>query len=142
MAMISRSAWPPGVTVSVAPNVLAISIFSAERSTAMICFAPAMRQPWMTERPTPPHPTTAAVEPGRTAAVLMAAPTPVVIPHPTRAAAWKGRSFSMGTTQMPGTTACSAMLAEEGHHPHVLPVTVYPGGSVELVAVVGATEHR
>ena len=76
----------------------------------MICFAPAMRHPWMTERPTPPHPTTATVEPARTAAVLTAAPTPVVTPHPTSAAAWKGMSFSMGTTQMPGTTACSAML--------------------------------
>ena len=76
----------------------------------MICFAPAIRHPWTTERPTPPQPNTATVAPGRTAAVLIAAPTPVVTPHPTRAAALRSTSFSMGTTQIAGTTACSAML--------------------------------
>ena len=140
--MISRSACPPGVTVSVAPNFLAISIFSAERSTATICFAPAMRQPWMTERPTPPHPITATVEPGRTVAVLMAAPTPVVTPHPTSAAAWKGMSFSMGTTQMPGTTACSAMLPRKDITRTSSPLRCTRVVPSSWLPSLGATEQR
>ena len=69
-----------------------------------------MRAPWTTESPTPPQPHTATVEPGRTAAVLIAAPTPVVTPQPMRAAAWNGTSFAIGTTLIEGTTAYSAML--------------------------------
>ena len=60
------------------------------------------------ESPTPPQPQTATVEPGRTAAVLTAAPTPVVTPQPMRAADSKGTSFAIGTTLMAGTTAYSA----------------------------------
>ena len=62
----------------------------------MIVVAPAIRQPWMTFRPTPPAPKTAAVVPGSTCAVLMAAPTPVVTPQPMREACGNGMSLSMG----------------------------------------------
>ena len=76
----------------------------------MMRAAPAMRAPWTTESPTPPQPQTATVEPGRTAAVLTAAPTPVVTPQPMRAADWNGTSFAIATTLIEGTTAYSAML--------------------------------
>src|SRR5437868_14606686 len=53
---------------------------------AMMRSAPAMRAPWITERPTPPQPNTATLAPGSTLAVLNTAPTPVVTPQPTSAA--------------------------------------------------------
>ena len=70
---LSESSWS-GVTPWVAPNFFASSSLSSLRSTATIVAAPAMRQPWMIEIPTPPHPKTTQVEPGVTLAVLMAAP--------------------------------------------------------------------
>ena len=68
-----------------------------------------MRQPWMMESPTPPQPKTAAVEPGVTGAVLIAAPTPVMTPQPTNAALSRGMLLSIFTAAVWGTTACSAM---------------------------------
>lgn len=62
------------------------------------------------ESPTPPQPNTATVEPGRTFAVRSAAPTPVLTPQPTSAAALKSTSFSILDVQMAGTTAYSAMF--------------------------------
>ena len=47
----------------VAPNCRASSSLAATVSTATIRLAPAMRSPWITLRPTPPTPKTAAVSP-------------------------------------------------------------------------------
>ena len=61
--------------------------------------APAMRAPWMTAVPTPPQPRTATVEPGRTSAVLSAAPTPVVTPQPISESCSAGTSVSTLTSE-------------------------------------------
>ena len=98
------------LTVWVAPNSTPMSSLLSRTSTAMIVVAPAMRAPWMTLRPTPPQPKTATVLPAATRAVLMAAPTPVVTPHPTSAAWGKGMSSSMGTAATSGTTVYSPMV--------------------------------
>jgi hypothetical protein len=58
----------------------------------MMRAAPARAAPWMTLRPTPPQPQTATTSPGCTLAVLIAAPTPVMTPHPTRQARSSGAS--------------------------------------------------
>ena len=49
---------------------------------AMIWPAPAMRAPWMTLRPTPPHPMTATVSPGAMSAVFNDGPDPGEHPAP------------------------------------------------------------
>ncbi len=74
---------------------------------AMIWRAPAMRAPWITEFPTPPHPKTATLEPGATRAVFSAAPTPVVTPQPTKAARSNGMSLSIFTT----ARSCSSIIS-------------------------------
>ena len=51
---------------------------------------------------------TAQVEPGSTRAVLSAAPTPVVTPHPIRAARSRGMSSRIFTRAFSGTSICSA----------------------------------
>ena len=66
-------------------------------STATILVAPAMRSPWITLRPTPPTPNTAAVSPGRTLARFSTAPTPVSTPQPMRQADDSGTSLGMRT---------------------------------------------
>jgi hypothetical protein len=69
------------LTTWVAPNSRARSSFPSTTSTAMICRAPAMRAPWITDIPTPPTPSTATVEAGATFARLSTAPTPVTTPQ-------------------------------------------------------------
>ena len=54
----------------VAPNWRASASLEATVSTATIRLAPAMRSPWITLRPTPPTPKTAAVSPAWTLARL------------------------------------------------------------------------
>ena len=60
-----------------APSVPARSILSRLVSTTMIRLAPAITAPITHDRPTPPRPMTATVEPAGTSAVLSTAPTPV-----------------------------------------------------------------
>lgn len=55
-----------GLRQSVAPRALAFANFSLLISTAMILEAPATLQPIKAERPTPPRPKMAQVEPGVT----------------------------------------------------------------------------
>ena len=76
----------------------------------MMRAAPAMRAPWSTDWPTPPQPMTATVDPGRTRAVLSAAPTPVVTPQPIRASCSGGRSVSTLTTEDSSTVIASAKV--------------------------------
>ena len=71
----------------------------------------ATRHPWMMLRPTPPQPMTATRSPGRTPAVWMAAPTPVVTAQPTSAATGKGMSSGMGTTAVSRSMVLSAKVA-------------------------------
>ena len=70
--------------------------------------APATLAPWMQEMPTPPQPNTTTDEPGVTLAVLMAAPTPVMTPQPTRRPISKGMSSSIFTTPWCGMIISSA----------------------------------
>ncbi len=80
-------------------------------STATMVEAPARRAPWITDRPTPPQPMTATVEPGSTPAVCQTAPIPVDKAHPTRAASSRGAARSTGTTWRSGTSVSSAKVA-------------------------------
>ena len=77
----------------------------------MMRAAPAMRAPCTTAWPTPPQPSTATVEPGWTAAVLSAAPTPVVTPQPISA------SCSSGTSPLDLTTECSLVVTASAKVP-------------------------
>ncbi len=79
-------------TKSVAPNFLASCSLSATVSTAMIRLAFDSLRPWITFRPTPPTPNTAAVSPGCTFARFRTAPTPVRTPQPIRQADVNGTS--------------------------------------------------
>ena len=81
----------------VAPNWRARPSLEARVSTAMIRLAPARRRPWITLRPTPPTPNTAAVSPAWTLARLSTAPTPVSTPQPIRQADVIGTSFEILT---------------------------------------------
>ena len=96
------------LTVSVAPNERARSSLASTMSTAMMRAAPAMRAPWTAERPTPPHPMTATLDPAGTAAEFSTAPSPVVTPQPTRAARSRGMSLVTFTTAFSCTSICSA----------------------------------
>lgn len=58
--------WSLGLRQSVAPRALAFVNFSLLMSTAIILEAPATLQPITAERPTPPRPKMAQVEPGVT----------------------------------------------------------------------------
>src|SRR4051795_4785510 len=111
MRFLASSAWS-GVAVWVAPNVLAISCLDSSGSIARIAAAPAALAPWMTDRPTPPQPTTATFVPGRTAAVLIAAPTPVAMPQPSSAAYSYGTSSATLTHASQGTTISSAQVPQ------------------------------
>ena len=51
-------------------------------STAITIRAPQSTAPCIAESPTPPQPKMATIDPGRTCAVLIAAPRPVVTPQP------------------------------------------------------------
>ena len=66
------------------------------------------RAPWMEVMPTPPQPNTTTDEPGVTLAVLMAAPTPVMTPQPTRPPISSGMSSSILTTPWCGMIVSSA----------------------------------
>ena len=68
----------------------------------------------------PPQPITATVSPGRTFAVFITAPTPVVTPQPMSAALSSGMSGRIFTTKFSCTSSCSAKLAEVGELVHGL----------------------
>ena len=51
-------------------------------SIAYIFPAPCNFAAWMTANPTAPNPQTATVDPGVTVVLFIAAPHPVLIPHP------------------------------------------------------------
>ena len=96
----------------VAPTFSASACLDSSGSTARIVVAPDTRAPWITDRPTPPHPITATVDPGLTFAVLITAPTPVVMPQPISAATSNGTS---GSTLI---APCQGMTTSSAHVPH------------------------
>ena len=67
----------------------------------------AMTAPWIQDRPIPPRPKTATVEPASTLAVFKTAPIPVVTPHPNRQALSKGASGLIFARAISGTTVYS-----------------------------------
>src|SRR5262245_13556309 len=71
--------------------------------------------------PTPPAPKITTEEPGLIAAVLIAAPTPVITPQPISAATSSGTSASIGTTADSGTIICSEKVPQP-----VMPVIFWP----------------
>src|SRR5438477_11324318 len=75
----------------------------------------------MTERPTPPQPKTATLEPGWTFAVLNTAPTPVVTPQPTSAATSSGIFASILIRFSADTVAYSAIAPQPEKMPRGLP---------------------
>ncbi len=94
-----------------APKRLAASSFPGTRSTAMMVRAPDRAAPWMLFRPTPPAPMTTAVSPGRSRAVLVTAPSPVITPQARRAALSNGTSFAIATACEAWTTTLCAKAA-------------------------------
>ena len=86
-----------------------------------------MRAPWSTDWPTPPHPITVTVDPGRICAVLSAAPTPVVTPHPMSASCSAGRSLSTFTSIDSSTVISSAKVPSP-----LIPITLLPSARVPL----------
>ncbi len=109
-----RCSWHQAATsvsapsrVWVAPKRRATARRSGERSTATTGSAPTRRRPMTTLRPTPPVPTTTADSPGRTPAVFMTAPTPVVIEQPSSAPMPNGSSAGTLTAAVSGTTSRS-----------------------------------
>src|SRR4051812_44389480 len=81
-------------TVWVAPKPRAHSSFRSSTSTATIVVAPASFEPAIAASPTPPQPKTATESPRETPPVLIAAPTPAMIPQPSRPAAVGGAAGS------------------------------------------------
>ena len=72
--------------------------------------APTIAAAWIALSPMPPQPITATVSPGRTCAVLITAPTPVVTPQPMSAALSSGMSGRIFTSMCSCTSSCSAKL--------------------------------
>lgn len=65
---------------------------------AMTWPAPAMRAPWMVDRPTPPQPSTATDSPGCTWATFSTEPTPVITPQPRMQARSSGTVAGSGVS--------------------------------------------
>mmetsp|Transcript_127503 Transcript_127503/g.291385 ORF Transcript_127503/g.291385 Transcript_127503/m.291385 type:complete len:267 (-) Transcript_127503:9-809(-) len=101
--------WVLLFTTWVAPNFLACSSFSSLMSAAIMVLAPAIRAPCRTFRPTPPVPMQRTVDPGVTCALLNTEHTPVVTPHPTKAAFCSGMSFAILIAESMCTVQYSAM---------------------------------
>ena len=76
----------------------------------MIRSAPCSRQPATAPRPTIPAPKTTQVEPSRTLAVLIAAPSPVERPQANRQARSSGASGSTFASAISGITVYSAKV--------------------------------
>ena len=105
-----RGPGRPPRSACVAPSSRASARRSSERSTAITGSAPTSPRPSRIACPTPPHPSTTADSPGRTRAVFVTAPTPVVTAHPIRAATGNGTSSGIVTAADSGTTVASAKV--------------------------------
>ena len=81
-------------------------------SMAMISPAPLMRAPWITLRPTPPHPMTATESPLLILAVFIAAPVPVSTPQPMRAATFMSMSSGILTAPVSGMMEVSEKVPD------------------------------
>jgi len=71
-------------------------------------FAATARAPCKAFIPTPPVPMTTTVSPGSVPADIVAEPQPVLTPHDTSEAAWKGIVSSILMTGLSDSTAYSA----------------------------------
>jgi hypothetical protein len=76
-------------------------------STAMTAPADCAAHPMITDKPTPPHPSTTVLAPTGTWTVFVAAPKPVATAQPTTAARSSGIPSAMRTAPPSGTTAYS-----------------------------------
>ena len=90
-----------------------------------------MRQPWMTDWPTPPQPMIATVEPGSTPAVLSAAPTPVVTPQPMSASCSSGRLVSIFTID----DSLHVIVSAKVPRPVIVMYSV-PSGRLPRIAII------
>ena len=79
-------------------------------STAIMVCAPASREPAMAASPTPPQPMTATESPRDTPPVLIAAPSPAMMPQPSSPAA-SGRARGSTFTACPASTSVSSANA-------------------------------
>src|SRR5262249_19566441 len=95
-------------TTCVAPKRRASSSFCGLTSMAMIGAAPASTPPCTQLSPMPPTPKTAIDAPASTRARFSTAPTPVMIPHPIRAARSNGTRGSTGMALCSRTSVSSA----------------------------------
>ena len=78
----------------------------------MIRPAFAITAPCTAERPIPPRPNTATVEPGVTLAVLSTAPMPVVMPQPSKQTFSSGAALLITARAISGITEYSAKVEQ------------------------------
>merc|ERR1719203_48965 len=134
-----------GFTHSVAPITLAISNLPSLMSIPIMREAFARTQPWMTERPTPPSPKTAQIDPSVTLEVLSAAPMPVVMPQPRRQAFRGGAFGSILAMEISGRTVYWLKVEVPVKCRIVLPLHVkreVPSGMTPLPCVERIFWHR
>ncbi len=72
----------------------------------------AITAPWMHDRPMPPRPNTATVEPASTLAVLSTAPMPVVTPQPSKQTLSSGAAGLILASAISGTTVYSEKVEQ------------------------------
>ncbi len=97
-----------GSAAWVAPSSAAALRLAGSGSTPTMTAAPPIRAAWTPLSPTPPQPTTTAVDPARSPARCVTAPTPVTTPQPRRAADPRGIEAGTPTTWELCTIASSA----------------------------------
>ena len=89
-----------------------MSNLSGLTSMARMRSAPAITAPWITDRPMPPRPNTATVEPGSTLAVFSTAPIPVVMPQPRRQTLSSGAALLTLASAISGTSVYSEKVLQ------------------------------
>ncbi len=141
MTSLTTSVSPAAQMKSVAPNALTMFSLPAAMSMAMIRPAPAIAAPLIAARPTPPQPITATVSPGRTFEVCIAAPTPVITPHPISAARSSGMSLRIATQACSWISICSAK-DERFRYCIIGPLAEVSRGSSSWLRLVSGETHR
>ncbi|MNR26668.1 hypothetical protein D3C85_1438980 [compost metagenome] len=76
-------------------------------SIAMIRLALAILAPMIADKPIPPKPNIATVDPSSTLAVLRTAPIPVVTPQPSKQTCSRGAALGILANEISGTTVYS-----------------------------------
>ena len=136
IASAVASGVPCQATVCAAPKDSAAASFRGSVSTATTGSAPAATAAITADNPTPPHPITATLSPGRTPAVFHTEPTPVVTAQPTSAATSSGTPSGTTTQERLGDHRPLRERREAGVVEHRLAAAREPGRPAGKQAVV------